>query len=125
MAAGRQSPSLTARGRFWWKHLQQWRLSGLSQAQYCRQHQLSAGPFGWWKGRLPTTDGPVRPIAKRQAAGQSSSFVELTLGERQAPAPAGSVVYEIALSRQRCLRLGFGFEPEQGRQLLRLLEGAC
>jgi hypothetical protein len=125
MAAGRQNQSLTARGRFWWKHLQQWRQSGLSQAQYCRQHQLSLGTFGWWKGRLSATDGPVQPIARRPAAGQRNPFVELTLGASEASTPAGAVVYEIVLSRQRSLRLGCGFELERVRQLLRLLEGSC
>jgi hypothetical protein len=60
-----------------------------------------------------------------RTAGKKSSFVELTLGGREAPAPAGAVVYEIVLSRQRCLRLGCGFEPERVRQLLEMLEGAC
>jgi hypothetical protein len=116
---------LTERGRFWWKHLQQWRQSGLSQAQYCRQHQLSLGTFGWWKGRLSATGESVQPAARHPAAGKNSSFVELTLGGRETPAGAGDVVYEIVLSRRRCLRLGGSFEPERVRQLLELLEGAC
>jgi len=125
MAADRPQRARTGRGRFWQRHLQQWRQSGLSQAQYCRRHQLCLGTFGWWKGRLSAADGPVQPIARRQAAGQKSSFVELTLGGGEALPPAGAVVYEIVLPRQRCLRLGSGFEPERVRQLLQLLEGAC
>jgi len=81
---------------------------------------LSAPAFGWWKGRLSATGRPAQP-----AAGKESSFVELTLGGREAPSVAGAVVYEIVLSRQRCLRLGCGFEPERVRQLLELLEEAC
>lgn len=118
MAAGRQQRARTERGRFWERHLRQWRQSGLSQAQYCRRHHLSAPTFGWWKGRLSPTGGPAQP-----AAGEKGSFVELTLGEREAP--TGAVVYEIVLSRHRCLRLGSGFEPERVRQLLQLLEGTC
>lgn len=120
MAADRQRRARTERGRFWERHLQQWRQSGLSQAQYCRRHHLSAPAFGWWKGRLSATGGRTQP-----AADKKGSFVELTLGEREVPVPAGAVVYEIVLSRQRCLRLGCGFEPERVRQLLELLEGAC
>jgi len=120
MAADRQQGARTERGRFWERHLQRWSRSGLSQARYCREHQLSAGTFGWWKGRLSATDRPAQ-----SAAGKKNSFVELTPGERKAPTTAGTVVYEIVLSRQRCLRLGPGFEPERVRQLLELLEGAC
>lgn len=120
MAADRPQRARTERGRFWERHLQQWRQSGLSQAQYCRRHHLSAPAFGWWKGRLSPTGGPAQP-----AAGEKGSFVELTLGGGEALPPAGAVVYEIVLSRHRCLRLGSGFEPERVRQLLQLLEGAC
>jgi len=57
-------------------------------------------------------------------AGKRSPFVELTLGGREIAA-AGDVVYEIVLSRQRCLRLSPGFERDRVRQLLELLEGSC
>jgi len=126
MAAGRQQRARTERGRFWERHLRAWQQSGLSQAQYCRRHHLSAPAFGWWKGRLSLARTPDKRTAKEcRTAGRKSSFVELTLCEREAPAPAGAVVYEIVLSRQRCLRLGSRFEPERVRQLLELLEGAC
>ncbi|MEN6426744.1 MAG: hypothetical protein ABFE13_15400 [Phycisphaerales bacterium] len=98
MAADRQPEARTEQGWFWQRYLQQWRQSGLSQAQYCRRHHLSAPAFGRWKGRLSAMGRPAQP-----AAGKKSSFVELTLGEREAPTPAGIVVYEIVLSRQPCL----------------------
>jgi hypothetical protein len=120
MAADRPQGARTERGRFWQRHLQQWRQSGLSQAQYCRQHQLCLGTFGWWKGRLSATGRLAQ-----SAAGRESPFVELTLNAPEAAAAAGTAVYEIVLSRQRCLRLGGSFEPERVRQLLQLLEGAC
>jgi len=51
--------------------------------------------------------------------------VEVTLGGRDVAAVADHVVYEIALSRQRCLRLGSGFELSRVRQLLEVLEESC
>ena len=126
MAADRPQGTRTERGRFWERHLQQWRQSGLSQAQYCRQHRLSVPAFGWWKRRLSAAR-ILGEQSKTKDTGvhKKRSFVELTLGGREAPAPAGAVVYEIVLSRQRGLRLGGSFEPERVRQLLELLEGAC
>lgn len=123
MAADRQQRARTERGRFWERHLQQWRQSGLSQAQYCRRHHLSAPAFGWWKGRLSAPGGPTS--RRHAAAGKKGSFVELTLGGRESAATAGAVVYEIVLPRQQCLRLGSGFEIERVRQLLEVLEGPC
>jgi hypothetical protein len=126
MAADKQQESLTVKGRFWQRHLQRWRQSGLSQVQYCRRHQLSPAAFGWWKGRLSATGGPAKLVAKhRTSAGKKDSFAEVTLGGHEASAAAGDIVYEIVLSRQRYLRLGPGFEPERVRQLLEVLEGAC
>jgi hypothetical protein len=116
MAAGKQ---LSVRGRFWRRHLERWRQSGLSQAQYCRRHHLSAPAFGWWKGRLSVARRSDEPGATK------GPFVELTLGGGEAVVVSDEIVYEIVVSRQRRLRLGPGFEPERVRQLLEVLEGAC
>lgn len=126
MAASRQHQALTERGRFWQRHLQRWRQSGCSQAEYCRRHHLSAPAFGWWKRRLSAPRSPAEPAARnRIPATEKGSFVELTLGGREGAAVADGVVYEIALSRQRCLRLSSAFELSRVRQLLQLLEESC
>lgn len=126
MAASRPHQALTERGRFWQRHFQQWTQSGLSQAQYCRRHHLSAPAFGWWKGRLSVPRSPAEPAARNRIPGRDKgSFVELTLGGREVAAVPDPVVYEIALSRQRCLRLSSAFEPQRVRQLLELLEESC
>ncbi len=128
MAAGKRHKPLTARGRFWQRHLQRWRQSGQSQAQYCRQQQLSEAAFGWWKGRLSAESSPrVKPKSLRdEIASKNSPFVELTLGDSsQRGSGSEEFPYVIALAPQRCLRLGHGFELERVRQLLVLLESRC
>lgn len=83
MAASRRHRALTERGRFWPRHLQRWTQSGLSQAQYCRRHHLSAPAYGWWKGRLSATRTSAEPAARnRMTAREKGSFVERTLGGR-------------------------------------------
>jgi hypothetical protein len=37
---------------FWRKHIGDWQASGLTQAEFCRQHKLSAGAFWHWKRRF-------------------------------------------------------------------------
>ena len=37
----------TSRRPFWQEHLRAWSQSGLTQADYCRQHELSRAAFGW------------------------------------------------------------------------------
>ena len=126
MAAIRRSELLRARRQLWAGHLHQWKQSGLSQAQYCRQHQLSAATFAWWKRRLATAAKRARPaVSVNQTGSKDGVFVELAVSGRDAGATAGQVIYEIVLSDHRRLRLGRHFEPEQIRQLLRVLEGPC
>lgn len=38
--------------KFWEEQLQEWKSSGLSQADYCRRQGLSIKSFGYWKRRL-------------------------------------------------------------------------
>jgi hypothetical protein len=51
--------------RFWEHHIKQWQSSGLSQAAYCRKHQLSAHRFYYWRRRLPASQEPASflPVA--------------------------------------------------------------
>lgn len=35
--------------KLWKRHIEQWRGSGSRQAEYCRQHKLSAKSFTYWK----------------------------------------------------------------------------
>lgn len=37
---------------FWQSHIDAWLLTGLSQAEYCRQNHLKSGRFTYWKRKL-------------------------------------------------------------------------
>ncbi|MBM3565341.1 MAG: transposase [Alphaproteobacteria bacterium] len=41
---------------FWRGHFEVWRLSGLTQRDYCQQHGLSLKSFGNWRGQLKRED---------------------------------------------------------------------
>jgi len=43
---------LKQRRRFWEHHIEQWQKSAVSQAAYCREHQLKAHRFYYWRRRL-------------------------------------------------------------------------
>jgi hypothetical protein len=51
--------SLEERRRFWEQHLREWKSSGLSQAEFCRQNKLSLKTFVYWKRRQKTMSSPV------------------------------------------------------------------
>jgi len=126
MAAGRDDKLLSVRGRFWLGHLERWRPSGLSQAEYCRQHGLSAAAFSWWKGQLSSAGRPIPSrTAKATRTDRAGAFFELALSDAGQAGAVGPAVYEIALANRRCLRLGGDFEPERVRQLLAVMESGC
>lgn len=60
---------------FWHKHVQQWQTSGLSQAAYCREHQLDQNKFSYHKRKQL---GEVVPT-------QSNGFVSVQLAQNVQP----------------------------------------
>lgn len=44
----------------WREHVTQWRSSGLTQAAYCRQHDLSPHRLGYYKRKYSTSLVPVK-----------------------------------------------------------------
>lgn len=59
IASKRARRSSPEQRRFWQKHLEAQERSGLSIINYCREHGLSRGAFGYWRRELP----PAQPEA--------------------------------------------------------------
>ncbi len=72
---------------FWKRHINEWRKSGISQVQYCRQNKLSTQSFTYWKMRLSQRSSisfvavQVKP-EKQINAGNSAELVLLKDGYR-------------------------------------------
>ena len=54
----------------WCGHFEAWRLSGLTQREYCERHGLSLKSFGNWRGQLKREDvaGRDAPLGQASAA---------------------------------------------------------
>ena len=115
----------TSRRPFWQEHLQAWSKSGLTQADYCRQHQLSRAAFGWWKrqlqGKPKGRTGTKQPQSDRQTAVQ---FVEVQRGP-DVDTGSSSAVYEVLLSHGRAIRVGHEFDPDVLKRLIATVEASC
>jgi hypothetical protein len=81
--------------------------SGKSVAAFCREQELRASHFYWWKKRLRD--------------GKTTKFVEVQLAEANVSAPGDSRI-EVRLQNGRSLLVGRGFEPEQVQALLAVVE---
>lgn len=66
----------------WRELLRRWRVSGLSQAAFCRQRKIPAWKFTWWKKRLNwegMAPGDLFVPVKVAAAAGCGGDLELTL----------------------------------------------
>ncbi len=52
---------LTSQQEHWQSIIEDWRQSGLSQTEYCRQHHIKAQQFYSWKSRLKKKLAPSEP----------------------------------------------------------------
>ena len=66
-----QSIDTQQRRNLWTSHIEQWQKSGLSQAAYCRRHQLKAHRFYYWRRRLSASHDQVSflPVALSPSQG--------------------------------------------------------
>ena len=86
--------------------------SGQSVAAFCRERQLCAPHFFWWKKRLSPS--------------VAAKFLEVKLAAGASTLGAGDDRrVEVVLRNGRGLRVGPGFDPELVRALAAVLESAA
>jgi hypothetical protein len=116
------SESLTPRGRFWRKHVQQWGRSGATQAQYCMEHKLSVAGFRWWRRRL-ADDQPAPDPRKRSRPASAPTFTEIRIP--QGGEATAAYAYEIILPNRTHLRLRQNFDVQAVSALVSALGASC
>ena len=99
----------TEKRRFWERHIEKWKASGVSQTQYCRLNEVNIKSFRYWKRRVG------RPTC-------TPALVEL-------PALRSVPVCPSPFSPQLCLvvdrfrvEIAGGFDPEDLERVVRVLE---
>lgn len=120
--AQKASKSLSRRGRFWRKHVQQWQRSGATQSQYCRERDLSIAAFHWWRRKL-TQGRPVVDPPREMPTACVPTFTEIRIPEGGAAAAA--YAYEIILPNRTQVRLRQNFDAEAVAALVSLLGAPC
>ena len=97
---------LAHKRRYWEKHVEAWRASGLPQAQYCRRHNLKVHCLVYWRKKFPRkSQDPI-------------SFVQLKLpDEFQVRRPAA-----IKITVGACrIEVERGFDPDTLKKIVRTL----
>ena len=60
----------------WQKHIKQWSISGISQAEYCREHNLSSRQFRYYKMKFEQTENSEL-VELKKVKYRHSAFIEL------------------------------------------------
>src|SRR4051812_49680649 len=67
---------------YWVEHIEAWRASGVSRAEYCQAHGLSRKTFGWWTWRLDQE-------RREPLAPETPRFLRVELSEAAVAGPGG------------------------------------
>lgn len=94
--------------RFWTKHVEGWRSSGLTQRAYCCRHRLTKGTFGYWASKLS------------KAASSASALVEVGRAEVNDQRQLSPI--ELIVEGRYLLRLWPGMEPGHMSDVVSVLE---
>ena len=98
---------------YWVEHIEAWRASGVSRAEYCQTHELSRKTFGWWTWRLDQERRePLAPEAPR--------FLRVELSEAAVADPVDQRI-EIALPGGVAVRVDREFDAEAPHRVLTVL----
>jgi len=104
---------LEQKRRYWRTHISSWRASRVSQAEYCRRHELKFHQFVYWRRKFtPKPSGPISLVQVSAAAVErATGFV---------PPPAA---LRVALAPDLCIEVFAGFDPPTLQQVVMALRG--
>jgi hypothetical protein len=96
---------------YWKQHIDSWQETGLSQAEYCRRHNLKDHQLTYWKKRFLKTETGV-------------SFVPLELEDiLDIPARTDHALLYLVINNHFKVEIRAGFDAQLLRQLIYALRG--
>lgn len=97
--------------KVWESRIADWKHSGLSQRQYCLEHELALATFCWWRKRL----------RERPENRGMNTFVEIPRARTVGVQPGGSAGIRISVGRYMLAVTG-AIDREQLASVLDVLE---
>ena len=115
MSDAQQSKKLTERGAYWQKRVQEWEASELTQAAFCKEHNLSFDSFKKWRQRLSAR----ATSSKRLRLVPIAAAVDQKAVNASVEQPKALTVHVGALR----LDVPQGFDADHLTELVRTLQG--
>jgi hypothetical protein len=106
-----RAEQLEQKRSYWKHHIDSWQETGLSQAEYCRRHNLKHHQLVYWKKRFLNTETAV-------------SFVPIKLEDLlDIPAQPDRASLCLVINNQFKVEIRAGFDAQLLRQLIFALPG--
>jgi len=106
-----RAEQLKQKRTYWKQHIDSWQETGLSQAEYCRRHNLKHHQLVYWKKRFLKTETEV-------------SFVPLKLEDlMDMPAREDAASLFLFINNHFKIEIQAGFDAPLLRQLIFTLQG--
>ena len=106
-----RSEQLEQKRSYWKQHIESWQETGLTQAEYCRRHNLKHYQLVYWKKRFLKTETSV-------------SFVPLKLEDLlEMPTRQDQASLILVINNQFKIEIRAGFDAQLLRQLIFALRG--
>lgn len=126
-----QSQRQRQRVEYWQAVMEQWRASGLCQAEFCRQRQIQPMRFSQWKLRIlgdvsqrqrkVPVQGNVKPKAGRKKKTVRWPFVPISISASDISRSGGSAII-LELANGRRLHIPPDIDVEAARKILSIVE---
>ena len=115
-----------SRAAFWQRQIEECATSGLTQAAFCEERDLSVAALRGWKWKLKSTS-PSSPSKPRAETSPSSSKAPRFLPVRVVPsketeADEPGAIYELVLRGGQRIRVPADFEPAVLHRLILTVE---
>lgn len=94
--------------QLWSDRIAAWKESGLSQKQYCDQHQLTYSTFVYWRGRLKRLNGDDTTSGK-------VNFLPVMFRKEQA-------ILTLRISDRHSIEIRPGFDPDLLGQVIQAVQ---
>ncbi len=106
-----RAEQLEQKRSYWRKHIDSWQQTGLTQAEYCRQHNLKHHQLVYWRKRFLKTETDVSFVPL-----QLEDLLDLPARQKQAP-------LVLVINSQFKIEIRAGFDAQLLQQLIFALRG--
>ena len=108
-----RAEQLEQKRTYWRQHIEHWQQTGLTQTEYCRQHNLKHHQLVYWKKRFLKTETNVSFVRLKL-----EDLLDISSAPDQAPLC-------LVIDSHFKVEIRAGFDPQLLRQLIFTLRGAA